>query len=388
MSVTTSRSCSFAIDEAGRIWATGQNDHGQLGLGDSRNRDRWTPGEFEHPVAAVCLGDRHTAALDQYGRLWTCGVTDLDYGRSGLRGGAPVTPPTARWHPAGLEARCVSVAASWLGLLAVDADERLWVRGTTAFGELGLGRRESECEWIACVTAVRRVWSESTASFVLTADERLLATGLNAPSDTLGYPRSGQLGVGHFDDCWSWTATTFEAQVADVAVGYGHTLVLDTDGRVWGAGDNSERQLGLDGVEVTADFVDCGLAIRARAVAAGCGISFAIGVDGALWVCGAKTDGYGGRGGVPRWQGWRPSTLPVPVRSLATWADHVLVVSTDGRLWISGSGFHSTLGVHAASDAGDSWLEVPPGDGFDVFATLCADGVPRNRAAEVAQALG
>lgn len=384
-SIITGRGRSFALDADGSLWVTGLNAHGQLGLGDRRNRDRWTRGQFDHSVAQIAIGDRHTVILDSDGGLWGCGVTDFDFGRSGTRGGLPLTPPSPCWEAITLPRRIVSVAATWLGTLAVDDTGRLWVRGTTAFGELGLGQRGSVEEWSSKLTGISRVWAEDTCSFALATNGVLLVAGLNAPSNDLGLPYSGQLGVGHLGDCWDWEATTLHAQAADLAIGYNHTLVLDSDGRVWGAGDNGSCQLGLEGLEGTRDFVECGPPEPVRAIAAGTKSSYAIGQSNWLWTCGASDEGNTGRSR-DRLNRWRRSALPVPVTSISAWANHALALAVDGRLWILGSCLDAALGVDTASED-PGWFVTPTGSRFDVFATLCADGVPMSVAAALSQAL-
>lgn len=64
---------TLMIGNDGSVWAWGQNDYGQLGLGD--NTERLTPVKIESisNITAVAVGDNHSLALDQDGNVWAWG---------------------------------------------------------------------------------------------------------------------------------------------------------------------------------------------------------------------------------------------------------------------------------------------------------------------------
>ena len=61
------------IDEGGQAWVWGNNDHGQLGLGDTRCRRVPTPvpgtGEGGDIIVMVACGQRHTLLLTSQGKV-------------------------------------------------------------------------------------------------------------------------------------------------------------------------------------------------------------------------------------------------------------------------------------------------------------------------------
>lgn len=64
----------FCITIEGELWARGNNDFGQLGLGnDTRGTYLFQRIEGLPPVCAIRVGDRFAAALDIYNRLWVTG---------------------------------------------------------------------------------------------------------------------------------------------------------------------------------------------------------------------------------------------------------------------------------------------------------------------------
>ncbi len=67
---------TLMVGDDGSVWAWGQNDYGQLGLGD--NTERLIPVKIEglSNITAVAVGDNHSLALDQDGNVWAWGRND------------------------------------------------------------------------------------------------------------------------------------------------------------------------------------------------------------------------------------------------------------------------------------------------------------------------
>ena len=68
----------LAVDAQGALFAWGNNRHGQLGLGDTKNR-----GEPTRVVALkkcrivdIAAGDGFSAVLDEHGVVWAMGLTE------------------------------------------------------------------------------------------------------------------------------------------------------------------------------------------------------------------------------------------------------------------------------------------------------------------------
>jgi len=68
---------AVVVDESGMAWSWGNNEHGQLGQGDQRNRRMPTPiagtGPGGHTIVMVSLGGRHTLLLTSQGQVLACG---------------------------------------------------------------------------------------------------------------------------------------------------------------------------------------------------------------------------------------------------------------------------------------------------------------------------
>ncbi|MEM3509559.1 MAG: hypothetical protein QXN52_09725, partial [Nitrososphaerota archaeon] len=73
---------TLAIKSDGSLWACGYNYYGQLGLGNSNNRNIFTRVGTESNWIQVSCGSSHTLAIKSDGSLWGCGWNEL--GQLGL----------------------------------------------------------------------------------------------------------------------------------------------------------------------------------------------------------------------------------------------------------------------------------------------------------------
>ena len=188
----------------------------------------------------------------------------------------------------------------------------------------------------APATAVLQSVAGSYHSLVLKSDGTLWGWGYN---------NNGLLGVANNN-----TYIVTQQQVGTdsdwktIGGGQTHTLAVKTDGTLWSWGNNDYGQLG-DGSSVSvATPVRIGSDTNWVSVAAGSIFSVGLKNNGSLWAWGYN--GYGQLG-----DGSGVSQIsPVQVGSASDWAsvavgsDHVLAVKTDGTLWSWGANYYGQLG--------------------------------------------
>ena len=129
--VSAGDSHSLGIQPDGSLWAWGQNDHGELGLGDSTNRTTPTRVGAGTDWKAVFAGLHCSYALTTAGSLYAWGWND--YGQLGLGSGGDVSSPAevpgAGW---------VDAAPGDGVCAALKADGTLWAWGQNTKGKLSL----------------------------------------------------------------------------------------------------------------------------------------------------------------------------------------------------------------------------------------------------------
>ncbi len=150
--------CAVLDDATVRCW--GYNAFGQLGLGDTRNRGDM-PGQMGDNLPAVDLGTGQMAVAVAAGGLHTCALLDdgavkcwgnNDFGQLGVgdtwsRGGTPFDMGDAL--PAvglGTARRAVAIAANGTHTCALLDDGTVKCWGCNLYGELGLGDRRNRGE--------------------------------------------------------------------------------------------------------------------------------------------------------------------------------------------------------------------------------------------------
>lgn len=157
-----------------------------------------------------------------------------------------------------------------------------------------------------------------------------------------GSNQSGQLGCGHYGGFSSGWFKLEDAPIASrVVAGYGHTLVLDNQSKLWGCGNNESGELGLGSavarVRVLTRLVPGG---DPDDLCAGvwCGARHSVVwmERGGLMVCGANESGQLGLGDLVNRREWVISTKqPHSIIDVSCGAFFTAIL-TPVSLWISG----------------------------------------------------
>ncbi len=272
---------SLATTDDGALWAWGRNSHGQLGLGDatSRSSPERVASLSSRTTTAIAAGLDFSLALTSDHTVWAWGRNQN--GQLGLGDTTNRNVPTEVTALAGKSV--VSLAACNTHAFALTSDGKLWAWGANGSGQLGLGYTSTSVTTPTEVAALSGVTVSSISagyyhSAAITADGRLLAWGKNT---------YGQLGLGDTTDRSSPTVVpTFVGMtVSRVVAGCHHTLANTSDGRAWCFGWNYYGQLGLGDTSYRATPVELVLpgGRAVQAMAAGFGHSIAHADDGTTW---------------------------------------------------------------------------------------------------------
>lgn len=387
---------SLALREDGSLWAWGANGQGQLGLGDTRGRDRPVklPGQ---DWAAVAAGLQHVLALKTDGSLWAWGQN-----LAGQLGDGSTQPRQAPVR--------VGQAQDWTAL-AAGADHSLgirrdavalvdrhslWAWGGNAWGQLGDGSRvgRSEPTLVPDMLQVRAVAAGEAFSLVQDRYRQVLAWGYNgfgqlgqgdllprpAPVNvpvwgelvaanagsghvalldssnnrlhTWGLNDRGQLGHGHQAPVTQPQALSAPWR-GHAAAGGQHTVALQDGGSLWAWGRNHEGQLGDGSLTDRHTPTRIGSDSAWAQVAAGFAHTLAIRRDGSLWAWGRNTDGQLGLAGTAA------QNRPQPVAGLQVQAG----AGTRGRL--------QPAGTQPAVYGGSLAFQLLPDAGYTAAASGC-----------------
>lgn len=362
-----------------RLVGWGDNDMGQLGTGHlnyssgslvaSKSRVKLT----NLDVTAVYAGLRHSFALTSNGKVYAWG--NNEYGQLGLgsRGGRHVSPKQIKGLP-----KIVMVATKQDHTLALDEDGHVWSWGLNMSGQLGDGTNtdRSKPYKVPNLDKVAFVATGYRSSTVIKDDGSVWQWGGNcnlAKRDKSLASYVSQLTVSGYtdgtggtiehitpeDDCLNERYLNIKSyipeKVADLpaiqslSVGFGHTLAVAKNGDLWTWGCNLYGQIG-DGSELNEEVNLTPQKItgigKVTMVAAGFRHSLAIDAKGRLWSWGHNYFGELGDGTVNEVKNTVIPTL-VPsltnVQQISAGHDYSLAIS-DGKLYGWGQASFAQLG--------------------------------------------
>lgn len=190
-----------------------------------------------------------------------------------------------------------------------------------------------------------------------------LAVGSDGYVYSWGNNDSGQLGDGTTvtRSAAVRVQTPLDVRFLQVAAGGGHSLALDSNGNVWGWGQNNHGQVGNQStstrtVPVQVDRMKAG-SVKFKEISAGAQHSLAVDVNGDAWSWGYNTDGILGLGnsGTDEWHPERVSG-GVKFAHLSAGYDHSAGVDTSGEVWSWGNNDKGQLGNQGRGT--DQWHPV------------------------------
>jgi alpha-tubulin suppressor-like RCC1 family protein len=248
--VAAGREHALALRSDGVVFAWGQNNSGQLGLGQagaSVLRAQQVPGltnikdivtaswqaNVSEPVFSFSL------ALHADGTVYAWG--DGRGGQLGLGDAAIHPSPT---QIPGLT-DVVALAAGGVHALALRGDGTVWAWGFNDYGELGIGRMSDP---VVSPTQVMALANEKVIA-VAAGDMHSLALTQSGALYGWGGSTHGQAGApspgeGQFGQIYTPMPIASDTDIVGLSAGARHSLALMKDGSVRAFGSNSDGQLG------------------------------------------------------------------------------------------------------------------------------------------------
>jgi alpha-tubulin suppressor-like RCC1 family protein len=296
--VATSNSTEYALLTNGSVYAWGLGNAGQLGDGATSNsftapvRVRFPAGVKIAFLPIDVMPFDTGLAVDTAGRVWGWGDNqggELCLGNHTMRL-APVKLPFAH----------VSAVAGAFDHALYDARGRVWACGLNKLGELGDGTTRSSSRPVR----VKHLGRSAHVVFLVSAfasSGALLASGKYLDWGTNG---EGQLGTGttrHRSDVPVMVPLPAKVQQVSQggsAPGNGQTLALLTNGRLYAWGADGQGQLG-DGKttkEPSPELITPPVGVSYQALATSGSTSYGISTTGAVYAWGGGKEGQIGDG--------------------------------------------------------------------------------------------
>jgi alpha-tubulin suppressor-like RCC1 family protein len=228
-----------AVKNNGTLWTWGNNENGQLGLGDKTNTQsptqvgtstNWSSVDVSLTNGATAF----TAAVKTDGTLWLWGRNE--YGKLGTTYGHKSSPTQV-----GALTTWSSVAIGRQHTAAISTNGTLWLWGRNSYGQTGFNTNSGE------VASPTQLGTGTDWSKVSHSGDHALATKTNGTlwawgQNTLG----GNLGINDIIARSSPVQVGTGTNWSLISAGRIMSVATKTDGTLWTWGRNSVGQLGLN----------------------------------------------------------------------------------------------------------------------------------------------
>lgn len=222
---------TLALDKDGVVWGFGQNDDGQLGLGDNTKRTIPTRINFAIPVAMISTGNLHSLLLDQNGIVWSFGKNKFcQLGQKDSQSrNIPCKVPDLR--------DIVQISSGHYHNLLVSASGKVYGFGSNSYGQLGI--KKSTTSYVKSAQKIRL----KKISKVCCGGHFSIAVGFDGHVWVFGDNFFSQLGL---DDTKCRYVPTLNMRLfgMDLYPGAAHLFAISPDGVVYSCGFNDMGQTG------------------------------------------------------------------------------------------------------------------------------------------------
>ena len=393
---------TFILKNDGSVYSCGNNGQGQLGLGNTTNRNIFVAHNFSNVKKIVfdgsdemlvmksdgsiydgngckmdyqvACGYNHTFILKNDGSLWSCG--NNGQGQLGL--GDYTDRNTFTQVTTNINNDVKQLACGYSHTFILKNDGSIWGWGNNAGGALGLGDNTNRNTFTQVTTNINNDVKE-----IACGDNRTFILKNDGSIWGCGYNYYGELGLGDTTSRNTFTKVTTNVNDIKQIVGGGtHTFILKNDGSIWSCGKNDWGQLGLGTSDTNAHStftkVTTNINNDVKEVSCGTEFTFILKNDGSVYSCGGNGSGQLGLGDTAS----RPTFTKVTtninndVKQIACGNGHTVILKNDGSVYSCGGNGSGQLGIGigGANTNKSTFTKVTTNINNDVKQIACGNG--------------
>ena len=327
------------------LWAWGYNDKGALAQNDREyySSPRQIPGTTWSTMMVTSPNQQQEqACIRTDGTLWVWG--NNANGQLGLNNRTEYSSPTQ--VPGSTLAAVKSIKDAFL---ATKTDGTMWAWGSNTYGELGLNNRTE----YSSPVQLPGTWSTDPKKLGGAPGSRAFAIKSDGTMWGWGDGNYGRLGLNDYPASGprrrsSPTQITTATNWSHISDGTYGTLALNTDGEIFGWGDNADYgTLGLNDLANRSSPTQIPGTTWSW-ISSAYNAKYAVRSDGTAWSWGNNTYGQLGVNDKTKY------SSPTQIGSDTNWSKfglnggygYIHAIKTDNTLWAWGSGAYGRLGMN------------------------------------------
>jgi alpha-tubulin suppressor-like RCC1 family protein len=325
---------TLILKSDGTVLAWGQNNYGQLGIGNTI--DQLSPVIIPEltNVKQVVVGNYQTFALMEDGtvKAWGYNLTGQLGIENKLNQYSPITVPNL------INVKQIASGSDHVLALLEDGTVKSW--GINYSGQLGIGNTtfKTTPTIVSGLTNVKQIKAGAYHSLALLEDGTVKVWGDND---------SGELGIGNTISQKSPILIPGLSNVKQIEAGIAHSLVLHEDGTVKGWGENGNGQITASNLyDKLSPVIITGL-INVKQLAGGQNHSLALLEDGTIYIWGYNQYGQLGIEDLPTNMVTQKRIIPdiANVNQITAGSSYTAVLLDDGTVKTWGQNNYGQLGI-------------------------------------------
>ena len=366
---------TITLKEDGTVWATGKNDYGQLGVGDTTNRNtsvqvKIDENTYLENVIKIDVTDNTTIALTKTGEVYAWGKNEFGELGLGDRTYRSYATRVKGIDGNGYLENIIDVANGDENSYAIDKNGNVYGWGDGNYHQIDdtTTSRTTPTQMSDCTDAISVSAGDCFMAFIQA----------NSNSCVRGYNRYGQRGNGTTADTPTGTCIVGN-DINKICAGNDSTLIIKEDGTVWTSGRNRYGELGVGDTSNRTTYtkltLEDGTEIKAKYGELNSSITTILGKDGKVY-----TTGYNGYGQLSNGTTTNSLKLKPMLNEDGTEVTDAILIKTgemsdadintgiikkDGTVWVSGDNTYGQIGNSGNTSAtylskmGDGFLNYP-----------------------------
>jgi alpha-tubulin suppressor-like RCC1 family protein len=279
---------NIILNEKNELFVCGDNSKGQLGLGDNENINEYIRLDYNFgKIKNIFCGSFHNIILNENNELFVCG--DNEYGQLGLGDNENRNTYEKLEHNFGI---IKNIICSFYYNIILNENNELYVCGGNRLCELGLGDNINRNKYFKLehnFGKIKNIYHGYHHNIILNDDNELYVCGYNI---------FGQLGLGDTQNRNTYVKLTHKfGIIKNIFCGFDYNIILNENNELYVCGNNYYGQLGFGDKEDRKTYYNLKHNLgKIKNIFCGSNHNIILNENNDIYVCGNNVNGQLGLG--------------------------------------------------------------------------------------------